>query len=120
MGHIRERNLKNGGVRYRAEVRLKGHPCLTAMFDRKTDAKNQIQKVEADIRCGRHPISNWIGEVFPVPKDSRKGHPSKNGVAEDYFNNLISIPEIFLENGNVINFLNISNSKQRWDNGWRN
>ena len=40
MGHIRERNLKNGGVRYRAEVRLKGHPCLTAMFDRKTDAKN--------------------------------------------------------------------------------
>lgn len=56
MGHIRERNLKNGGVRYQAEVRLKGHPIVTAMFDRKTDAKNWIQKVEADIRCGRHQL----------------------------------------------------------------
>jgi hypothetical protein len=56
MGHIRERNLKNVGVRYQAEVCLKGHPCLTAMFDRKTKAKNWIQKVEADIHCGRHPI----------------------------------------------------------------
>lgn len=56
MGHIRERILKDGGVRYQAEVRLKGHPSLTAMFDRKTDAKNWIQKVEADIRCGRHQL----------------------------------------------------------------
>lgn len=56
MGRIRERKLKNGGFRYQAEVRLKGHPCLTAMFDRKTDAKNWIQKVEADIRCGRHQL----------------------------------------------------------------
>lgn len=56
MGSIRERNLKNGGVRYQAEVRLKGHPTLTAMFDRKTDAKNWIQKVEADIHCGRQQL----------------------------------------------------------------
>jgi tRNA(Leu) C34 or U34 (ribose-2'-O)-methylase TrmL len=39
MGHIRERKVKNGGIRYHAEVRLKGHPSLTASFDRKTDAK---------------------------------------------------------------------------------
>ncbi|MDB2614311.1 site-specific integrase [Chlamydiales bacterium] len=56
MGHIRERKLKTGGVRYQAEVRLKGHPTLTAVFDRKTDAKTWIQKVEADIRCGRHQL----------------------------------------------------------------
>jgi len=56
MGYIRERKLKDGGTRYQAEVRLKGHPTLTAMFDRKTDAKNWIQKVEADIRCGRHQL----------------------------------------------------------------
>lgn len=56
MGHIRERELKRGGVRYQAEIRLKGHPTLTAMFDRRTDAKNWIQKVEADIRCGRHQL----------------------------------------------------------------
>jgi hypothetical protein len=56
MGFIRERKLKEGGVRYQAEVRLKGHPTLTATFDRKTDAKNRVHKVEADIRCGRHHL----------------------------------------------------------------
>jgi integrase len=56
MGSIRQRPLKNGGVRYQAEVRLKGHPILTAMFDRKTDAKSWVQKVETDIRCGRHHL----------------------------------------------------------------
>jgi hypothetical protein len=54
MGYIRERKLKDGGVRDQAEIRLKGHPTRAAVFDRKTDAKNWIQKVEADIRCGRH------------------------------------------------------------------
>jgi integrase len=56
MGYIRERKLKDGGTRYQAEIRLKGHPTLSAMFDPKTDAKNWIQKVEADIRCGRHQL----------------------------------------------------------------
>src|SRR4029077_4653382 len=56
MGHIRQRTLKDGGVRYQAEVRLKGHPTLHATFDRRTDAKAWIQKVEADIRCGRHQL----------------------------------------------------------------
>ncbi|MBS0628449.1 MAG: site-specific integrase [Verrucomicrobia bacterium] len=56
MGYIRERKLKDGNVRYQSEVRLKGHPMLTAMFDRKTDAKNWIQKTEADIRCGRQQL----------------------------------------------------------------
>ncbi len=52
MGCIRETKLKKGNVRYQAEVRLKGHPTLTAIFDRKTDAKTWISKVEADIRYG--------------------------------------------------------------------
>lgn len=56
MGHIRERKLKEGGTRYQAEIRLKGYPTLTATFDRKTDAKNWIQKAESDIRCGRHQL----------------------------------------------------------------
>lgn len=56
MGYIRERDLRNGGVRYQAEIRLKGHKTLTASFDRKTDAKRWIQKMESDIRCGRHQL----------------------------------------------------------------
>jgi integrase len=54
MGYIRE--PKKPGQRWQAEVRLKGHPTLTATFDRKTDAKAWIQKVEADIRCGRNQL----------------------------------------------------------------
>lgn len=56
MGFIRARPLKSGGTRYQAEIRLKGHPTVTKTFDRKTDAKNWIQKAEADIRCGRHQL----------------------------------------------------------------
>lgn len=56
MGYIRETKLKKGGVRYQAEVRLKGHPTLTATFDRRTDAKAWVQKVESDIRSGRHHL----------------------------------------------------------------
>jgi integrase len=56
MGHIKERSLKDGKVRFQAEIRLKGHPTLSASFDRKTDAKNWIQKTEADIRAGRNQL----------------------------------------------------------------
>lgn len=56
MGSIRQRLLKNGRTRYQAEIRLKGHPPLTAMFDRRTDAKTWIHKTEADIRCGRQQL----------------------------------------------------------------
>jgi len=56
MGYIRQRNIKDGTTRFQAEVRLKGHKTLTATFNRKTDAKQWIQKVETDIRCGRHQL----------------------------------------------------------------
>ncbi len=56
MGYIRERKLKDKNVRFQAEIRLKGHKTLTATFDRKTDAKRWIQKVESDIRAGRHQL----------------------------------------------------------------
>ena len=70
MGSIRDRNLKNGGIRYQAEVRLKGHPTLTAMFDRKTDAKNWIQKTEADIRCDRQQLYS-VGKKTYFQRSSR-------------------------------------------------
>ena len=56
VGFIRERKLKKGGIRYQAEIRLKGHPMITAAFDRKIDAKTWIHKTEADIRCGRQQL----------------------------------------------------------------
>ncbi|NGX37633.1 MAG: putative prophage phiRv2 integrase [Chlamydiae bacterium] len=56
MGYIRQRNIKDGSTRFQAEIRLKGHKTLTATFNRKTDAKQWIQKVETEIRCGRHQL----------------------------------------------------------------
>lgn len=46
MGYIRETKLKKGNVRYQAEVRLKGHPTLTAIFDRKTDVKLEFPRLK--------------------------------------------------------------------------
>ncbi len=60
MGHIRQRELKNRGTRYQAEVRLKGHPTLTAMFDRKTDAKAWIQKTRKQISA--------VADISSTPK----------------------------------------------------
>jgi hypothetical protein len=77
MGFIRERKLKDGHIRYQAEIRLKGHPMLTAGFDRKSDAKTWIQKTEADIRCGRHQLySEGKKHIFADAVDKySKEHP---------------------------------------------
>lgn len=56
MGFIRDRKLKNGKVRFQAEIRMKGYKCITASFDRKNDAKAWISKTEADMRASRHKI----------------------------------------------------------------
>ena len=56
MGSIRERNLKEGGTRYQCEIRMKGHPMLSATFYRKSDARAWIQKTETEIRCGRYQL----------------------------------------------------------------
>jgi len=41
-------------TRYRAQVRLRGFPPVTASFERKTDAKAWAQATEAAMRDGRH------------------------------------------------------------------
>lgn len=56
MGYIRKKNLKGGGDRYYAEVQLRGYPRLTATFNRKSDAKQWIQKTETELRCGRNQL----------------------------------------------------------------
>jgi hypothetical protein len=61
MGYIRE--PKKPGQRWQAEIRLKGHPTLTATFDRKTDAKAWISKVEAD--CLAKP-SLFSEDLLPI------------------------------------------------------
>ncbi len=85
MASIQERKTDDGRTRYRAQVRLRGAPALSASFDRKTDAKRWAQQTEAAIREGRHfksseakrhtlaeLIDRYIGNVLPGKPKSRQ------------------------------------------------
>ena len=54
MATVQTRRTKDGKLRFRVMVRLKGHPPEYATFSRKTDAKRWAQQTEADIREGRY------------------------------------------------------------------
>ncbi|HAT8370924.1 site-specific integrase [Legionella pneumophila serogroup 1] len=85
MANIEERIGKDGQLRYRVKVRLKGFPTQQATFERKTDARRWAQQTEAAIREGRHfktteakrrtlaeMIDRYIKEVIPhKPKNSK-------------------------------------------------
>lgn len=54
MAYIEKRITQDGKIRYKAQVKLKGHPIQTATFERITDAKRWVQQVESAIKEGRH------------------------------------------------------------------
>ena len=54
MANIEERKTKSGETRYRALVRLKGFPPVSATFKRKTDARRWAANTEASMSEGRH------------------------------------------------------------------
>ena len=54
MAFIERRKGKDGKVRWRALVRLRGAPSQSGTFSSKTKAKIWAKKVETDIREGRH------------------------------------------------------------------
>jgi integrase len=54
MAVIQERVSKDGKTKYRAIIRLKGHPPQSATFKRKTDADRWASQTESAIREGRY------------------------------------------------------------------
>lgn len=54
MATIEKRKNDNGSISYRVKIRLKGYPPESATFSRLTDARDWVQKTEADIKAGRH------------------------------------------------------------------
>jgi integrase len=58
MARIEERVGRSGKISWRVRVRLKGRRGQTATFPRKTDALRWAQRVESDLRAGRHFPSN--------------------------------------------------------------
>lgn len=54
MATIEARKGDNGETSYRVKIRIKGHPVQTATFARRTDAKKWAEKIQSEIRDGRH------------------------------------------------------------------
>jgi integrase len=54
MATIQKRVNADGTTTFKVQIRLKGFSPETATFERKTDANNWAQKIEADMRAGRH------------------------------------------------------------------
>ena len=55
MGVIQERKRKKDGkTTYKAVIRIKGYPTMTATFERKTDARNWINENEPQMKKGKH------------------------------------------------------------------
>jgi integrase len=63
MGSIREMPRKNGEVSYHAEIRLLGMKPQRATFRTRTQAKQWIQKTEADVRANRFFKPNMARKV---------------------------------------------------------
>lgn len=86
MPTIEKRTTQDGDIRYRAVVRLKGHPVQRATFERKTDAGKWARATESAIREGRYfktaeakrhtlteAIERYLAEVMPhKPKSAPK------------------------------------------------
>lgn len=54
MAYIETRRTRDGAVSYKAQVRLKGRPSISATFSRLTDARRWAQSTEAAIKEGRY------------------------------------------------------------------
>lgn len=85
MANIQKRISKEGKVRYRVLIRLKGASPQSATFERKTDALRWAQDIESAIRDGRHfktheakrhtvaeTINRYLAEIMPrKPRSAR-------------------------------------------------
>ncbi len=85
MASIQQRRTKDGQIRYRVQVRLKGFPLVTASFPRKTDARIWAQETESAIRQGRffkvseakrrtfrEATDRYVREILPEKPKSEK------------------------------------------------
>jgi integrase len=79
MATISKRINADGSTSYKVQIRLKGYPPESASFERLTDAKQWAQRLEADMRAGRHfgtarrhTFSELANEYMPHAKDKMR------------------------------------------------
>jgi integrase len=93
MATIETRTNKNGKVSYRVKIRLDGCKPVNRTFDRLTDAKQWLQRTEADMRRGIHLptaentkrtladlIDRYIQEELPKRRSDQKKYAMMLGV----------------------------------------
>ena len=86
MASITRRKQSNGATAYRAQIRMKGRPSLSATFERLTDAREWCASTEAAIREGRylsrteamrHTVAEMLGryerDILPRKRAWSKG-----------------------------------------------
>jgi integrase len=56
MANIEKRTNKKGETSFRVKIRIKGHPVVTATFDKQAKAKDWIQITEQKIKDGKYGI----------------------------------------------------------------
>jgi hypothetical protein len=54
MATFRKRKNNDGSISYRAVIRLKGYPPVSATFERLTDAREWVSSTESEMRAGRY------------------------------------------------------------------
>ncbi len=54
MALIEERKTKNGKIKYRVLIRVKGYPTMSATFEKKTDARIWASNNESAMKLGKH------------------------------------------------------------------
>lgn len=88
-------------------------PTITEMRKRLLDKETPLYRLleldrfssysDSEDRDSR-TIENWIREICPLPKDYRKGRPSKAGISKRFFDEVVLIPGIFTADEKTINF----------------
>ena len=87
MAVIQERKGKNGKTKFRASIRLKDHPPVSATFSRKTEEKKWTARTEEEIKDGRYfkpaeakkhtihgLIDHYIEYVLPLKPKNTNSH----------------------------------------------
>jgi len=83
MGYAEKRITKDGKIRYRMHVNLKGHPHATATFGKMSEGKIWVERVQAEMRSNKYfkkpeaekrylyqLIDRYIDEIMPTKPKS--------------------------------------------------
>ena len=98
-------------------------PSIEKMAKKILDKKNPFNILFDLDTFNSRTISNWVSEIFPISKNSRRGRPAKEEIPSSFFEELILIPGIFLDDETVnfpkLRFTIVCLTRVLQAHGWR-